>query len=330
MGTTDSYSIPSLLCAGCICAVAAASFSAQAVELVRVGSIAGPADLVRVQDGAAYVAAGPTLTIYSLSEPSTPRREGSYTFPDQIWGFRVDEGRAYVGANFSGLGILDTSDPTAPRLIASAKTPSQTKIGARFGTKLAIIDHMEGVVLVDIADETSPTGTGSFFLDGYARDVVTLGALAYAVDSPSGLYVFDLSQAGPLEPIGVLHTPSAPHWIEVVEDANLGRTLLCGAGGGDLQIYDVSDPTAPVKASTFVTPGRAHRAAMAGSLAYVADGVEGVQVVDLSVPTEPRLAGTYRTPRPAREIATDGALVLTIIGDRGPEADRSVLIFESR
>ena len=58
--------------------------------------------------------------------------------------------------------------------------------------------------------------------------------------------------------------------------------LLVGAGRGDLQIYDVSDPAAPKKASSFRTPGRAHRVALDGPLAYVADGAAGIHVVDLS------------------------------------------------
>ena len=329
-GNAALPSIAAITGAVWFCVFLCAGPSALAIELEVVGSIEGPADLVRVRDGLGYVVAGPTLTIYELSDPSSPRREGSYTFPDQIWGFRLDGDRAYVGANFSGLGILDISEAASPRLVGSATTPSQTKIGSRYGDKLAIIDHMEGVVLVDLTNEAAPAAADSFFLDGYARDVVTSGSFAYAVDSPSGLYIFDLSQSGPLDPIGVLYTPSTPHWIEVAKDSEPDRTLLVGAGGGDLQIFDVSDPAAPRKASTFVTPGRAHRAALAGNLAYVADGEQGVQVVDLSDSAKPRLVGSYPSSRSAREVATDGRTVLVVIGERGPGADRSVVILDSR
>ena len=158
--------------------------------------------------------------------------------------------------------------------------------------------------MLDVSNEAEPVAAGSFFLDGYARDVTASGSLAYAVDSPSGLYVFDLSQPGPLEPVGVLHAPNAPHSVEVSEGSDTsGPKLLCGAGRGNLQVYDVSDPATPVKAATFATPGRAERVALEGNLAYVADGEEGIQVVDLSAPTKPKLVGTYKTSRPARDVA---------------------------
>ena len=141
------------------------------------------------------------------------------------------------------------------------------------------------------------------------------GAFAYAVDSPSGLYVFDLSQPVPLEPVGVLHAPNAPHSMEVSEGSDAsGPKLLCGAGRGNLQVYDVSDPTMPVKAATFATPERAERVALAGNLAYVADGEAGIQVVDLSTPSQPKLVGTYETSGPARDVAVD-SLVFVVVGD---------------
>ena len=48
---------------------------------------------------------------------------------------------------------------------------------------------MEGVVFLDMTDEASPEQVGSFYLDGYARDLVMSGSIVYAVDSPTGLYI---------------------------------------------------------------------------------------------------------------------------------------------
>ena len=239
---------------------------AQGMALEPVGEIPGPAELVRIQGDRAYVSGGHTFTIWDVSDPANPVARGSHTFPQEIWGFRLTEERAYVGANFFGLGILDISDPDAPVLLGQHKTLGQTKIGDIASGKVGIIDHMEGFVLIDVADETAPAGIGSFFLDGYARDVVTAGTIAYATDSPSGLYVFDLSRPGMPEPVGVIHAPAAPRDIEVSVGTDSRPTLIVGAGGGDLQIYDVSDPAAPGKLSSFETPGRATRVSLDGEL----------------------------------------------------------------
>ncbi len=302
---------------------------AQTVTLEPVGSIPGPADVVRVLGGYAYIAAGRTLTIHDVSDPTTPEIRGSYTFPEEIWGFRIQGARVYVGANFFGLGILDVSDAESPTLVSSFETGGQTKNGAAFGNRVAIIDHMEGLVLVDFdpSNPSRPLAVSSFFVDGYARDVVTAGSIAYVVDSPSGLYLFDLAKPGPPEPVGILQSPNSPHWIEVSSPEPGGTLLVCGAGAGDLQIYDVSDPSMPVHASTFVTPGRAHRVALEDGLAFVADGSAGIQVVDLADPTRPALLGSHLTPRPARGIAVAGSLVFVVMGESEREGeDREVVI----
>ena len=329
--------LAALVCWGSLVASGAAAQGAPGWSpdgsLEPVGSIPGPVDLVRVDGDRAYVTAGSSLTIFDVSDPATPVRRGSYDFPEEIWGFRVVGDRAYVGANFFGLGILDVSDASSPSLIASFETGGQTKNGAPFGNRVAIIDHMEGMVLVDFdpSNPARPLAVDSFFVDGYARDVATAGSIAYVVDSPSGLYLFDLAKPGPPEPVGILQSPNAPHWIEVASQESSGVTLVCGAGAGNLQIYDVSDPSMPVHASTFETPGRAHRVALADGLAFVADGTAGIQIVDLSQPARPTLVGSYATPRPARGIAVAESLLFVIVGESEREGDdRDILVARFR
>ncbi len=305
--------------------------AAQGVTLEQVGEIPGPANLVRVRDGIGYIAGGHNFTMHDLSNPASPVARGSHAFPQEIWGFRLAGDRAYVGANFFGLGIVDIGDPDNPRLLGHHQTLGQAKIGAVASGKVGVIDHMEGFVLVDLSDETAPAAIGSFFLDGYARDVVTAGTIAYATDSPSGLYVFDLSRPGMPEPVGVVHAPAAPRDIEVSAGTGGRPTLIVGAGGGDVQVYDVSDPSAPAKLSSFDTPGNAVSVSLDGELVYVADTRQGVQVVDLSDPANPVTAGAFATPRPARDIAARDGLVLVVVGDSEREGeDRHVLILERR
>ena len=57
--------------------VAAASASAQTMHFEPIGSIPGPADLVRVQGDHAFVVAGTSFTVYDISNPETPKRQGT-------------------------------------------------------------------------------------------------------------------------------------------------------------------------------------------------------------------------------------------------------------
>ena len=312
------------------CAVWASVVSAQTGTFEPVGAIEGRADLVRVHDGRLYVAGGRTLAIYDISKPAAPIKLGAHEFPEELWGFRITGDRVYAGNNFSGLAMLDVSDPRAPALLGTHQTLGQTKIGAVVGSKVGLIDHMEGFVLIDVSDERAPEGIGSFYLDGYARDVVTVGSMAYATDSPSGLYIFDLSKEGEPEPVAVLHGPNAPRFIEAVAIEG-GPILVAGAGGGDVQVYDVSEPTAPVRAATFETPGRVARISFLGGTAFVADGGAGFHMVDLSDPSSPTLIASHATAAAVHDITATDTHVFIVVGDGEREGeDRQVEILERR
>lgn len=305
-----------LLGAGWLVIVAASAAFAQSVTFTRVGSFRVPVDTVEIRGPHAYVAGGKALAIFDLSDPAAPRRVGAYTFPEQVWSFRLAGSYAYVAANFFGLGILDISNPASLTLRASFKTPGQAKAVAVVGTRVLVADHNFGVDIVDVSSLDRPVGLGSFFVDGYARDVAASGRLGFAVDSPTGLYVLDPSKSGEPEAIGQLQSASAPQSIEIMEIAGgTPRVVACVTGGGSLQLYDVTDPARPVHLTTFPTPGgRPARVALKGTLAYVADGREGLLVVDLSIPSKPTIVGSYRTTAPARDVAVGDSLVLVAIG----------------
>ena len=284
----------------------------QDVEFNQVAVLPGPADLVEFDGRRAYVAAGNTLTIHDLSDVSAPRRHGSYTFPEKIWGFVVIESLVYVAADFFGLGILDVSDPDAPALLGAVKTPGQVKDVDVSGTTAVLADHMSGVDLVDVSDVRAPASLGSVYLDGYSRDVAVLGPLAYAVDDPSGFYVLDLAQTDSWEPMSALQSADGPRIVQVSADAPHPLAVLLGHG--TLQVYDLSTPAEPVHRSTYATPGGALRVALDGARAYVADGVHGLLVVDLEDPAAPRVVGSYKPAEAVRDVAVGGDLTLVAVG----------------
>jgi hypothetical protein len=261
----------------------------------------------------AFVAGGRTLTVVDLSNPAAPRKAGSYTFPEQIWSFRIVGQYAYVAANFYGLGVLDISKPESPTLRTHLKTPGQAKGVAVVGTTAFVADHQTGVDIIDLSSMDKPVRRGSFFVDGYARDVAASSRFAYAVDAPTGLYALDPSQRGESDAIGQVQSAAAPQMIDVLEQN--GRVIACLVGGGALQLYDVSEPAKPVHLANHKTPsGRPSRVALDGARAYIADGRDGVQVVDLSNPAAPVALGSFKTPAPARDVAVGGGLIVVAVG----------------
>jgi hypothetical protein len=294
-----------------------ASLLAQSVTFTQAGSILGPADLVEIHDGRVFIVSGRKVALYDIADPAKPTLLSSYDFPEKVWGIRVVGSLVYVAADFFGLGILDASDPKKIVLRGSVKTPGQAKNVAVWGGTALVADHMSGLDIIDVSDANKPTTKGEFFLEGYARDVTADGPFAFAVDAPAGLYVFDLSKPGPVEPITTQQSATAPASIELPAGGSGGKGSRIAAlvGGGSLQVYDLTKPTAPVRLTAFKTAsGRPLRATLSGSRAYVADGREGLQVVDLSQPASPKLIGAFKTERPARDVAVAGSTVLVVVG----------------
>lgn len=283
--------------------------AAQNLEFEPVGTIPGPAQLIAAHDGRAYVSARNTLNIFDVSDPASPLRLGTYEFPNRIFGFRVIDSLVYVAAGVFGLGVLDVSDAGAVRLLGSFKTPGQAKSVAVSSTTALVVDHLEGIVVVDISNPARPAEVGSVFLEGFATDVLISGSLAYAMDRPTGLYVLDLSNPNAVELVTSSQSTNAlfPFQAQLAlarpED---GPPLLVVLAGGLLQLYDISEPTEPVKLPPYAPPGGVLRASFRGSLAYVT-GPGGLFVVDLSTPASPRIVGRHQTR--SFDVAVDGSLV---------------------
>jgi hypothetical protein len=304
----------------------------QSLKVTQVGTIPGPVDLVRAQGSFVYIAEAKTLAIFDVSQPATAKRVGAYDFPEKIWGFRVAGPRIYVADGHSGLGILDISKPSAPTLLSLTKMPGQAKNVSVAGNRALLANHMSGVDIVDIANQSKPTLVGSAYLDGYARDVATSGSIAVAVDNPSGVYVFDTTSGNPLEPITTLQSATTPQQLEVVEipkgAGNARIAVLAGGAlnvtkpptdslphGGSIQLYDVSNPTAPVFVGAHPLASNHRRLAVRGALVYVADGPDGLQIVDISTPSKPAVVGTFKTAKPARDVAVGDAVIALIVGE---------------
>lgn len=298
--------------------------SAQTGSFTRVGSISLPADMIEVQGRYAYVTSDAELSVIDVSSPAAPRRVGSHTFPDRIWGFSVKGSLAYVAHGLSGFAIADVSNPAAPKVVGSYKTHGQAHAIDVLDKTALVIDHMLGVAIFDISDPANIVPKGSVFLDGYARHVAIFGGMGYAIDSPDGFYLVDPRRpAGESdEPLSNLKSKGANFGRIIsiaVSDEASGPKVAAVTGGRTLQVFDLSTPTAPALVGTLRTPGGGQRMVLKGKLGYVADLKEGVQVVDFSTPSKPQIVATYKTLKPVLDVSVADSLVFATSGDRWDE-----------
>jgi hypothetical protein len=270
-----------------------------------------------------------------VGNPALPKVRGSFTFPEPIYGIAASGAVVHVANGVGGLAILDVSNPDAPRLLGSLKTRGVALRVAVAGTKAVVGDRTSGVEVIDVSNPAKPVLVGIHYTSGYVTDVAAAGSLAYVVDASTDLSVIDISKSGSPDEVSVQESSHRTDIIATAPaDGPTGAAMLvCISGGGLLQVYDVSDPSAARRLSTYKIPersaGQSRRAvgaqrswtsvagglAFDGSLAYVAGGMEGLQIVGLSDPAKPRIIASHQAAGPARDVAAAGQLIFVVVGD---------------
>lgn len=327
-----------LLLTALVATSATTTAQGQTVELV--GTIAGPATTVHLHENVAYISDGARLRLFDVSTPATPNLLGTYTFPQNIYGVRVSESVAYAAVDFFGLGILDVSDPSAPSLLASLETGGQALAVGITGSTAVLANRLTGLEIVDVSDPRAPISRGAYFTEGYATDVDVAGTIAYVVDRPGGLSVIDLTKSGDPDAESTQSMTERPAAVGVtrLSDEIPGATLA-GVMSTDslLELFDVSDPSAPIALASYRDPDRPPRGVtiatprirMEGPLAFIADAFPPflVQVVDLSDPTRPTRVAGYEPPRAPRDVSVFGSMVLVALAaDENDPSQPGVLI----
>ena len=212
--------------------------------------------------------------------------------------------------------MVDVSDPANPTPLGSYQTAGQALSVDVSGTTAIVANRLSGLEVIDASDPTAPVSIGSYFTEGYAIDVKAVGSYAYVVDRPGGLSVVDLSQSsvsGELDAAGMASSAERPATTAAISrDPNAPGATLAAIVSTDslVELFDVSNPAAPVAVGTYRHPDRpaagrtvaAPRVRFDGSLAFIADIYPPflLQVVDLSGTGPAYARGDVRTVRPAQ------------------------------
>jgi hypothetical protein len=120
------------------------------------------------------------------------------------------------------------------------------------------------------------------------------GTVAYIGEGAS-LTVLDITDAAHPTRLARLALTDLPSDLALAG----GRLYVADRSAG-LLIYDVSDPTSPLRLGVFSTPLRVSRVRILGTLAYVVAG--DMLVVDVQDPTAPRQLGSYHAPSPINNL----------------------------
>lgn len=245
---------------------------ANAAAFVAPGIVAvadGPAGLVVVV-GLERAASGAPLVLARLGDTGDAR---ALAVADDI---------VYL-AGRDGLGIVDVTEPRAPRLLSRLPAIGASHAVAVAAATAFVATDAGAVVAVDVADAAAPRLLGPIADVPAAERLAADGGQVYAAAGEHGLVVID---AATRTVRAALATPDRLLAVDVAD----GIAYVAGLTGG-LRLADVRDPSAPRWMAAVALPGvdgdlpdaRPSAVAHAAGRVYVAARAAGVVVVTAAI-----------------------------------------------
>jgi len=284
----------------------------------KLGQIGGGSKAIEVKGRYAYVAEGSILSVVDVVT-SPPKRVGNISVPDIIEDIQVSGATAYVAAGYSGLHIVNVTNPTSPTLRGSYNTPGSAKGVFVVGNMAYVADWVGGFHIIDAGNPSSPRLRSSIQIPGllgqacYPFDVFVVNNRAYIVDGWK-LAIYDVTNPDAPAPLG-----SYPIYDSRTLCVTNNRAYVGHAGtNGGIEIIDVTKPTSPTLLGRWIS-GRLPRGVyVSNNLAYVANEDRGLAILDVGTATTPTLRGTYypTTPYSTEDVVASGTLVFLALGAR--------------
>jgi hypothetical protein len=226
-------------------------------------------------------------------------RIGSVNTPGTALALHLNGSYAYVADKYSGLHIIDISNPHSPVLIGSCDTPGEAVDVTVSGSYAYVADYNKGLQIIDIGTASSPSIVGadsSFYAHGIDLD----WPYAYIGANTAGLRVFNVENPNSPSQIGLCDTAGTAKGVMFRNDYVYVADDMSG-----LAVVDVGTPTTPIIADTVNTTGQALTVRLSGNHAYVADASSGLAIIDVEVPTDISVAGTCKPPNLAQSAVAD-------------------------
>ena len=256
----------------------------------------------------------------------TPVIVNTYVTAGEALGVSVSGSTVFVADYNAGLQILDITNPTMPRVLATVPNSPGTPNNPAFASGVAVsgntvfvADQGAGLQIVDITDLTAPRvlSTVPNSLGGDASGVAVSGSIVFVADGNAGLQIINITNLTAPRVLSTVPNSLNGWAFKVVVS---GSTAFMADRTTELQIIDVTDLTGPRVLSTVPnSPSNyAIGVAVSGSTVFVADSV-GLQIIDVTNLTAPRVLSTVpNSPGgSARGVAVSGSTVFVVDDNAG-------------
>jgi hypothetical protein len=156
----------------------------------------------------------------------------------------VVNGLAYVADGYSGLRVIDVSNPSAPIEIGATEIPYFARDVTVLGGLAYIADSYGGLRVIDVSNPEEPVEIGTLDSPDPSLGVAVSDGRAYLANGYGGLRIIDVSN--PEQPVEL--GAYAPGY-EVFDVAVVGAIAYLGTY--HIRAVDVSDPAAPSEIGGF-------------------------------------------------------------------------------
>lgn len=260
-------------------------------NLRLVGSFGGVVTRLAVQGNTAYVSEGIHLTILDVTDPSKPRNVGMVDFPEPPGAFTVAGSLVFVCDGFSGIQIVDVSDPNHAFIRSSYFGYVAYEIVVR-GNYAYVAYGIGRLQVLDISNIDAVVMRGELVNtnNDFAQGVAVSGSYAY-VSANNALEIVDISN--PAHPIQRGKFVTQSNLSTVAVEGSLA--YLTDRSG--LMIVGVSDPDAPVLEGAYSING-AGAPVVSNGVAFIPSSDRGVQAIDVSTPNRPKFLSSISKAAP--------------------------------
>ncbi len=189
------------------------------------------------------------LQIYNISDPTTPKKLGSYydsyTFAH---GLCYNNGLVFIADYGDKLEIVNVKNPTRPKLKSHYRVIDSNveRIGTTnlcfFGDLIFLASQGEGMEIIDVQDPSSPVEIGNYYAGNSINVVCAFKDLAFIREQGGSFKILNISD------------PTVPTEIYYSTDVSVGQNfavsdnlLYIPDSDFGLRIYDISNPSDTIK-----------------------------------------------------------------------------------
>jgi hypothetical protein len=227
-----------------------------------------------------------------------------------FWKMALSGNRAYVADLYTGLRVLNVSNPSGITQYSALALAAHTYDVVLQGS-YAYLASGGKLVVASLSNPISPTVAGSVDLTYGAWGLAVAGSYAYVANAQGGLRIISISNPAAPTVVGTLGGLGNATHVAVQ-----GNYAYVTRMEGGLAVVNVANPQAPFVAGNHPLYGDSMHVTVRDQRAYVADGRNGVVVLDITTPSQLVQVGHFDTYY-AWDLALNGPYIYVADDDNG-------------